>query len=199
VVVALLRDERLRFLKQFMLIRRKCYFGRGLATLRSRRVAEPDPHAADLPNEACDPALRAPRATGGVKSPPNTTDSSSDDDGGGDDDHDDDDRGRSPLAAFADPLGLVSRWRLLPRGWLEDWAYYCQNHHPLLALWWADPESPFTAWERRVDFAWVSGVTAFFAALFVAAVVPALGHSSFEVHFVFVVAPMMAARAIAYR
>jgi len=211
VVVALLRDERLRFLKQFMLIRRKCYFGRGLTTLRespadlhasearkaqkTQRAAETGAAGSGISASICE-SIAACVSTLCTSNGNTADDSSSSGSGSG---ITSSGGNATPLAACADPLGLVTYWHVLPRGWLEDLGYYVANHHSLLALWLHDPEAPFSDWERRVDFALSFSVTAFFAALYVAVVAPAFAHNHhFLLHFCFVVWPVMAARLIAY-
>ena len=210
VVIALLRDERLRFLKQFMHIRRKCYFGRGLSTLREStadlhvseaRQAQKTQRAAEMgANGSGDTSICQSMGTWICNlvctrnnSSKNTNDGSSDSGTS---------KETTPLAACVDPLGLVTYWHVLPRGWLEDLGYYVANHHPLLALWLCDPESPFSDWERRVDFTLSFSVTAFFAALYVAVVAPAFEYNHiqghFLLHFIFVVWPVMATRLIAF-
>ena len=209
MVIALLRDERLRFLKQFMLIRRKCYFGRGLTALRESTA---DLHASEARQAQKMQRAAESGASGSgdtsicqsivvwisnlctSNNSSNSSTSRSSSSGGNNTGNE-----STPFAGCLDPLGLVTYWHVLPRGWLEDLGYYLANHHPLLALWLYDPESPFSEWERRVDFALSFSVTAFFAALYVAVVAPAFEHNHhFLLHFIFVVWPVMATRLIAY-
>ena len=53
----------------------------------------------------------------------------------------------------------------LLRGWCEDYWFYSCNNHPLLILWFTDPENPFSPYERRVDFVFTTAVTLLGAAL----------------------------------
>jgi hypothetical protein len=65
---------------------------------------------------------------------------------------------------FWNPGYLVSRGILL-RGYLEDFWFYSKNNHPLLMIWFCDPENPFTPYERRVGFISTTAVTLLGAAL----------------------------------